>query len=80
MSTSFLPKFRKGDTVVFTGQTVEQRRWGGNSDANEVLTEGSSYTIEKVEVHSWHTKLHLQNITGGFNSACFSLPRIVTSL
>jgi hypothetical protein len=80
MSTPFTPQFHKGDTVVFTGQTVEQRRWGGNSDANEVLTKGSTYTVEKVEVHSWHTKLHLVGVTGRFNSACFGLSDIVTSL
>jgi len=38
--------------------------WG--TDANNVkhLTLGAIYTVERTEVHSWHTKLFLQEVPG----------------
>jgi hypothetical protein len=65
------PTFRKGDQVVFRGQSDAQRRWGGNDDASSLLTVNEVYVIRKVELHSWHTKLEFENVTGRFNSVCF---------
>ena len=59
-----------GQWVKFTGATVEQTRWGNNDDPH-MLVVGQSYQIEKIDTHSWHTKLTLRGITGKFNSVCF---------
>jgi hypothetical protein len=63
---------KKGDKVMFTGSTIEQVRWGNNNDPNEIMKEGDIIEIERVEVHSWHTKLYFVGIAGKFNSASFS--------
>ncbi len=70
---SFTPAFKAGDVVVFKGQSEEQRKWGGNADANSYLIVGQEYVVSSVEVRSWHTKLSLSNVTGRFNSVCFTL-------
>lgn len=37
------------------------------------LTEGESYTVDKVEVHSWHTKIWLKEVPDvSFNSVLFN--------
>lgn len=66
-----MENFKKGDRVIYTGTSDEQVRWGGNDDPRSCLIEGDIYQIEKVEVHSWHTKLTLRNIPGRFNSVTF---------
>ena len=68
----YVPKFKPGDRVIFNGQTEEQRRWGGNSDASFLIV-GHEYIVETVATHSWHTKLGLRHVTGRFNSVCFGL-------
>ena len=73
MNRYHMPQFQEGDTVVFKGQTDEQRDWGGNDDAAFALQVGRTYTVEKVEEHSWHTKLYLKYVAGRFNSVCFGL-------
>ncbi len=60
-------------TVVYTGSTEEQVRWGSNTDPRGLLTEGTTYEIERTEVHSWHTKVKLAGIDGWFNSVSFEL-------
>ncbi len=67
------PSFKVGDIVVFRGQSDAQRRWGGNDDAEAILTKGREYTVESVAFHSWHTKLRLRYVEGRFNSVCFGL-------
>jgi hypothetical protein len=57
--------------VIYIGATDEQVRWGGNDDPRGLLTEGQTYTVEKTEVHSWHTKIKLSGVAGWFNSVCF---------
>lgn len=66
-----MENFKKGDRVIYLGTTEDQITWGGNDDPRNVLIEGDIYQIEKVEQHSWHTKLTLRNIPGKFNSVCF---------
>jgi hypothetical protein len=48
-------------------------RWGGNDSPTECgLVLGEIYTVEKEEVHSWHTKFFLVECPGKrFNSAHF---------
>lgn len=63
--------FRSGDSVKYIGTFDEQVQWGSNDDPRKVLFEGDTYYVEKVEVHSSHTKLHLRGIYGKFNSVSF---------
>lgn len=64
--------FRVGETVRFIGCSQEQVTWGsGNTDPKGILIIGDKYYVEKVEVHSYHTKLHLRGVIGKFNSICF---------
>jgi hypothetical protein len=64
--------FRKGDRVIYIGCTDEQVSWGAsNDDPRKLLIEGNIYQIEKVESHTWHTKLQLRGVYGKFNSVSF---------
>jgi len=66
-----MENFRHGDKVIYLGCTQEQIRWGGNDDPSKILIEGAVYYVEKIEVHSSHTKLTLRGVYGKFNSVCF---------
>jgi hypothetical protein len=66
-----MEELHKGDTVKFVGCSKEQINWGNNDDPNKLLFVGDKYVIEKVEVHSQHTKLTLRGVYGRFNSTCF---------
>ena len=46
-------------------------RWGANRDPRGVLDPEVTYKVERVEVHSWHTKLWLVGVEGRFNSVHF---------
>lgn len=63
--------FNIGDHVVYIGTTDEQVNWGSNTDPRDILIENQKYCVERVEVHSQHTKLHLCGICGRFNSVSF---------
>lgn len=46
--------------------------WGISKDNANLLKLGETYTVEKTEVHSWHTKVFLKEFPGvEFNSAWF---------
>ena len=66
-----MENFKAGDEVRYHGSAEEQVRWGSNDNPKGVLFEGDIYYIEKVEIHSWHTKLYLRGVYGKFNSVCF---------
>lgn len=66
-----MENFRYGDHVIYIGCSQEQINWGGNDDPRKTLIEGAVYFVEKQEVHSQHTKLHLRGVYGKFNSVCF---------
>jgi hypothetical protein len=66
-----MENFRAGQTVKFIGCSKEQIAWGNNTDPTGILIVGDKYYVEKVEVHSTHTKLTLRGIYGRFNSVCF---------
>jgi hypothetical protein len=55
----------------YIGATDAQVNWGGNADPRGLLTEGEVYDLDRQSVHSWHTKVWLVGIDGGFNSVCF---------
>lgn len=60
--------------LVYVGTSDEQVRWGGNDDPRGVLEEGKAYTVIDWEVHSWHTKVTLEEFPDlRFNSASFTV-------
>lgn len=64
--------FKAGDRAIYLGCIDEQVSWGAsNDDPRKVMIEGNIYTIEKVEVHSYHTKLYFREVKGKFNSVAF---------
>jgi len=64
--------YEENSIVEYIGCSKEQIRWGNNDDPTSHLTVGQEYVIEKVDVHSQHTKIKLYNNIGWFNSVCFS--------
>jgi hypothetical protein len=66
-----MESFRFGEYVRFIGCDRDQIAWGNNDDPNPLLFVGDKYYVEKVEVHSQHTKLTLRGVSGRFNSVCF---------
>ena len=66
-----MENFKAGDKVRYTGSIEEQVRWGNNDNPVGILIEGDVYYVERVEVHTWHTKLYLRGVYGKFNSVCF---------
>jgi hypothetical protein len=66
-----MENFKAGDQVKYLGSIEEQVRWGSNDNPKGLLFEGDVYYVERVEIHSWHTKLYLRGIRGKFNSVCF---------
>lgn len=66
-----MENFKSGDKVRYTGSIEEQVRWGNNDNPTGVLIEGDVYYIERIEIHTWHTKLYLRGVYGKFNSVCF---------
>ena len=66
-----MENFNVGDKVIYLGCTQEQINWGSNDDPRGLLIENNEYYVEKVDVHSYHTKLTLKGIRGNFNSVCF---------
>lgn len=67
---------QKNSTVEYIGCSQEQINWGNNDDPRSFLIVGKEYVVEKVDVHSQHTKIKLYDKNGWFNSVCF---RVVTS-
>lgn len=64
--------FKKGDNVTYIGCSPEQIRWGNCDNPNGILIQGDRYYVERVEVHSQHTKIELRGVMGKkFNSVCF---------
>ena len=58
--------------MVFKGCSDEQVMWGSNIDPRKVMKVGDKVTIERTEVHTWHTKFYFKEYPGmGFNSVCF---------
>jgi hypothetical protein len=66
-----MENFRAGNNVKFIGCSKEQIAWGNNDDPTGILIVGDKYYVEKVEIHSQHTKLTLRGVSGMFNSVCF---------
>ena len=46
--------------------------WGGGGENHHLLEVGKEYTLEYVEVHSWHTIIYLEEFPNvEFNSVAF---------
>lgn len=66
-----MENFKFGDRVKYIGSTEDQVRWGNNDNPKGILIEGDTYYVERVEIHSQHTKLYLRGVYGKYNSVCF---------
>ena len=64
---------KKNDVVEYIGCSQEQINWGNNDDPRSFLIIGKEYIVEKMDVHSQHTKIKLYNKMGWFNSVCFKV-------
>ena len=59
----------KGDTVIYANPTA------GYDPQCELAAKhlkiGEVYEVEKVDIHDWHTNIHLVGYPHGFNSCLF---------
>ena len=65
---------KPGTKVVFNEKnpSKEQINWGSHTDPRGLLEVGKEYTIDRTEVHSWHTKIYLKEFPNkSFNSVWF---------
>lgn len=62
---------KNGDKIIFTGCDDVQHRWGNHTGNYHNLVIGNEYTIKNFEIHTWHTKIFLEEEIGSFNSVCF---------
>ena len=62
-----------GKKVIYTGNVSKgQINWGGNTDPRGILIPGEEYVLDRIEEHSWHTRVYLQGIEDAyFNSVWF---------
>jgi hypothetical protein len=60
----------------FIDHCDEQRNWGGCEETVGKLVPGQVYEAERLEEHSWHTKVFLMGVASGrgFNTASFEYP------
>ena len=52
--------------------TNAQIRWGNHNDPRNLLEKNNMYDVDKIEIHSWHTKVFLKGYSGSFNSIWFT--------
>ena len=58
--------------ILINHATQVQVQWGSCDPTRGTLTEGGRYEVERIEIRSWHTKIHLKDFPGKvFNSASF---------
>lgn len=63
---------KTGDKIWFKEASDEQVRWGGNDDPRTLLRNDIKYTVKDFEVHSWHSKVILEEFPDKkFNSVHF---------
>lgn len=48
-----------------------QINWGGHADPRGVLVEGEVYEVDRISVHSSHTRIYLKGHPKHFNSVWF---------
>ena len=59
--------------AIFTGCTEDQKQFGNHDGDISKLEVGKQYNIVNEEIHSWHTKVFIENMNGSFNSVCFEI-------
>lgn len=59
------------DKVRFLGGSPEQIKWAGGGDPTGVLEVGQVYDVDRISVHSWHTRVYLIGFEKWFNSVMF---------
>ena len=65
---------KEGTKVKFINDhvTEDNIKWGSHSNPEGLLKDGKTYTIDRTEVHSWHTKVFLKEVSNtSFNSVWF---------
>ena len=60
------PKWAK-----FIGCSDDQATFAGAWDPRKALYHNKWYRVERLSVHSFHTRVYLKDIRGWFNSVCF---------
>ena len=58
--------------LEFNGCCDLQVSYGNHDDPRPVLTVGEVYEVERLDVRSFKTHVHLVGIEGRFNSVCFT--------
>jgi len=62
----------KGTKVKYIRPSDSIARYGGNDNPEGILKVGKTYTVDRTEIHSWHTKVYLEEYPGKkFNSNHF---------
>ncbi len=65
-------EFQPGNVVRFIEHSEEQVKWANLDDPlKKGLVLNDYYTVDAVQVHSWHTRLTLKEKPGAFNSVHF---------
>lgn len=64
---------KPGTKVKYTGDVSQtQINWGSHTDPRKILVPDKIYTIDRTEIHSYHTKVFLEECPGySFNSVWF---------
>lgn len=70
---------KKGTKIIYQDATDEQVRWGDGDDPRIHLVFNEVYTIEKIIIHSWHTKIYLKEIPGKKFNSLFFKPQTLMS-
>ena len=60
-----------GSLVKYMGASDEQVLWGNHDDPRPVLGLYGLYHVAEIVVHSWHTRVRLEDVEGWFNSVHF---------
>lgn len=65
-------------TAILNEHSSEaQTNWGANDPTEGCLEVGKAYEVSEIEVHSFHTKIHLKDFPGKkFNSVVFTIEPI----
>jgi len=64
---------KKGDRVKLSKNASDDADRWGNNHSHKLLSPKKIYTVLETEVHSWHTKVRLNEIEGVFNSVIFDI-------
>jgi len=70
--TPTIGKMKKGTKVKFVNTSEMVAAFGDNDDPNVYLTLGNIYTVAKIDIRKWYSKILLDEISSRwFNSKHF---------